>query len=95
MNFFPKNLIIRPGLIVGPLDPTGRFTYWPMRFVKYDKILAPGSPDAYIQFIDVRDLAEWIVVMIEKQLTGIYNATGHATSFKEYIKHPFSSISFA
>ena len=54
-------LIVRPGLIVGPHDPTGRFTYWPHRLVRGGEVLAPGSPDDPVQFIDVRDLAEWIV----------------------------------
>lgn len=74
--FAGKTLIIRPGLIVGPLDPTGRFNYWPMRMEKGGEILAPGSPDQPVQFIDVRDLAKWIVAMAERRATGVFNATG-------------------
>ncbi len=57
-------LIIRPGLIVGPWDPTDRFTYWPYRVARGGDILAPGRPDRRIQFIDVRDLAAWTVGMV-------------------------------
>lgn len=79
-SYFPnRSLIIRPGLIVGPLDPTDRFTYWPVRVVEGGIILAPGKSTQNLQFIDVRDLAKWIVLMIERQATGIYNATGPET----------------
>lgn len=71
-----RALIIRPGLIVGPHDPTDRFTYWPWRIAQGGEVLAPGSPSRPVQFIDARDLAEWIVRMIEAEKTGTYNATG-------------------
>jgi 2'-hydroxyisoflavone reductase len=71
-----RALIIRPGLIVGPHDYTDRFTYWPVRVARGDEVLAPGRPDRFIQFIDVRDLAEWTVSMIERNATGAYNAHG-------------------
>lgn len=69
-------LIVRPGFIVGPHDPTDRFTYWPYRVAQGGDMLAPGNPDSPIQFIDVRDLASWIVRMIEDSQTGVFNATG-------------------
>jgi 2'-hydroxyisoflavone reductase len=71
-----RALIVRPGLIVGPDDPTDRFTYWPVRTARGGDMLAPGSPDQPTQFIDVRDLATWIVRMVEAGKTGVYNATG-------------------
>ena len=74
-----RALIIRPGLIVGPHDPTDRFTYWPHRIAHGGEVLAPGKPDQAVQFIDARDLAEWIVRTIEARRTGIFNATGPAT----------------
>jgi len=78
-KWFPgKTLIIRPGLIVGPRDETDRFTYWPVRIDKGGEVLAPGSPDDPVQFIDARDLAEWTIRMAENRETGIYNATGPA-----------------
>ncbi len=69
-------LVVRPGLIVGPDDPTDRFTYWPYRVSQGGEMLVPGRPDQQIQFIDVRDLAKWIVRMVEEGKTGAYNATG-------------------
>jgi len=78
-KWFPgKTLIIRPGLIVGPRDQTDRFTYWPVRIDRGGEVLAPGSPDDPVQFIDARDLAEWTIRMVENRETGIYNATGPA-----------------
>src|SRR5690348_2576527 len=71
--------IIRPGLIVGPLDPSDRFTYWPVRVARGGEVLAPGEPNDVTQFIDARDLAEWTIRMAEKGPRdggGIYNATG-------------------
>ena len=78
-KWFPgKTLIIRPGLIVGPRDETDRFTYWPVRIDRGGEVLAPGSPNDPVQFIDARDLAEWTIRMVENRETGIYNATGPA-----------------
>ena len=71
-------LTVRPGLIVGPHDPSDRFTYWPHRVASGGAALAPGRPEREVQFIDVRDLAEWIVRMVETNQTGIYNTTGPA-----------------
>jgi 2'-hydroxyisoflavone reductase len=73
---YPNALIIRPGLIVGPLDPSDRFTYWPVRIDQGGETMAPGSPTDPVQFIDARDLAEWTIRMIEAKATGTYNATG-------------------
>lgn len=71
-----RTLNIRPGLIVGPYDPSDRFTYWPARLQRGGTVLAPGNPTAPVQIIDVRDLAEWTIRMIENQHIGIFNATG-------------------
>jgi 2'-hydroxyisoflavone reductase len=67
---------IRPGLIVGPGDPTDRYTYWPVRIDRGGEALAPGSPDDPVQYVDARDLAVWIVGAIERGTVGAYNATG-------------------
>lgn len=71
-----RALVIRPGLISGPHDPSDRFTYWPVRIAGGGEVLAPGPPSTPVQLIDVRDLAEWILRAVEKKLTGVFNATG-------------------
>jgi 2'-hydroxyisoflavone reductase len=68
--------ICRAGLIVGPGDPTGRFTYWPARLQRGGEVLVAGTPDDAVQLIDVRDLATWIVFAAESRLTGIYDGIG-------------------
>jgi 2'-hydroxyisoflavone reductase len=77
---FPDAFIPRPGLIVGPWDPTGRFTYWPTRFAAGGRVLAPLPADADAQVIDARDLAGWIVNAAEERLAGTYNAIGPVTT---------------
>jgi nucleoside-diphosphate-sugar epimerase len=71
-----RALIVRPGLIVGPRDPTERFTYWVRRVARGGEILAPGEPNRPVQLIDVRDLANWVVRALEDGVTGVFNATG-------------------
>ena len=68
--------IIRPGLIVGPGDPTDRFTYWPVRLARGGRVLAPGDGLDPVQVIDVRDLGAWIVLCLEQPVAGVYNANG-------------------
>ncbi|MFY0574754.1 NAD-dependent epimerase/dehydratase family protein [Cystobacter fuscus] len=67
---------IRPGLIVGPEDPTQRFTYWPERVARGGEVLAPGDGSDPVQFIDVRDLAEWTLHALDNRDFGVFNATG-------------------
>nr|WP_232523417.1 NAD-dependent epimerase/dehydratase family protein [Nocardioides sp. MAH-18] len=68
--------VVRPGLIVGPDDPTGRFTYWPARLADAGEALAGGSPEDRLQVIDVRDLAAWIVTCAEERTVGDYDGVG-------------------
>ena len=76
-KWFPgKVTVIRPGYIVGEGDTSDRFTYWPVRVERGGEMIVPGAPSDPVQFIDVRDLAEWIIRMAESNSTGIYNATG-------------------
>lgn len=67
---------VRPGLIIGPGDPTGRFTHWPARCSDGGDVLAPGDGSTPVQWIDGRDLGEWIVHLIEQRTTGTMNALG-------------------
>lgn len=71
-----RTLNIRPGFIVGPGDPTGRFSYWPLRAREGGEMLAPGEPSDPLQWIDVRDLAEWMVRCAENRTMGVFLATG-------------------
>ena len=76
--YVERALIVRPGLIVGPHDPTDRFTYWPVRVARGGDVLAPQKPEAVTQIIDVRDLSDFILKLIEENASGVYNATGPA-----------------
>jgi len=77
---FPDAFVPRPGLIVGPWDPTGRFTYWPKRLDESGRVLVPLPRDAAAQVIDVRDLAGWLVRAAEDGLGGTFNAVDRATT---------------
>jgi 2'-hydroxyisoflavone reductase len=73
--FGDRAFVVRPGLIVGPHDPTDRFTYWPRRAARGGPLLAPAPPEYPVQLIDVRDLAGWMVRMLEDGQGGTFNAT--------------------
>jgi len=74
---FPgRTTVVRPGYIIGPGDPTDRFTYWPIRISRGGEVLAPGTPDDPLQWIDVRDLADWLVTLAERGTAGAFNAIG-------------------
>src|SRR5690606_20997304 len=70
-----RSFICRAGLIVGPEDPSGRFTYWVARLARGGRVLAPGAPDEPVQVVDVRDLADWLLVAASERLSGTYDAT--------------------
>ena len=77
---FPgRATVVRPGLIVGPGDPTDRFTYWPVRIAEGGEVLAPGNPRHANQIIDQRDLTEWVVRLAEQGTTGNFNGVGPAS----------------
>lgn len=78
-------LVVRPGLIVGPGDPTGRFSYWPARLEHGGEVIAPGSPDDLVQVIDVRDLAAWIVDAAEAGTTGVFDGTSHVMTRADFL----------
>lgn len=80
--------IVRPGLIVGPHDVSGRFGYWPLRVAQGGRVLAPGQPHNPVQWIDVRDLANWCLHLCEQGIVGQFNAVGpaKATGFGELLE---------
>jgi 2'-hydroxyisoflavone reductase len=80
-----SSMIARPGLIVGPGDPTGRFAYWPQRLARGGEVLAPGRPDDVVQVIDVRDLATWLLDAAEARTTGAFDAVGMPMPFAEML----------
>ncbi|MHB0785859.1 NAD-dependent epimerase/dehydratase family protein [Bradyrhizobium sp. 5.13L] len=84
--------ICRAGLIAGPEDPTGRFAYWPTRLARGGEVLAPGSPEDAVQFIDVRDLAQWIVHAAEIRLTGTYDGIGPIRTRGEFLAECASAL---
>jgi 2'-hydroxyisoflavone reductase len=77
--------ICRAGLIVGPEDPTGRFTYWPTRLRRGGEVLVAGTPDDPVQFIDVRDLAQWIIVAAKTGLTGTFDGIGPSVTKGQFL----------
>ena len=71
-----RTTVVRPGYIVGPDDPSGRFTYWPVRMDRGGEALAPGAPGDPVQIIDVRDLGAWLIQLVEQKTYGVFNAAG-------------------
>lgn len=84
-NYGDRGLIVRPGLIVGPHDPTDRFTYWARRFAEGGRILAPAPPERRVQFIDVRDLSAWMLDLVEQRASGVFNATNEGVAWGELL----------
>ncbi len=85
-------VVVRPGLIVGPGDPTGRFAHWPQRLVRGGEVLAPGRPDDVVQVIDVRDLAAWVLELAERRTTGTYDAVGTPVPLGELLAHTAAGV---
>jgi 2'-hydroxyisoflavone reductase len=79
-TFGDRGVVVRPTYIVGPGDTTDRFPYWPVRLARGGEVLAPGKRDDPVQIIDVRDLAEFMVKLLEDGRGGIYNAVGPAST---------------
>jgi 2'-hydroxyisoflavone reductase len=80
--------VVRPGLIVGPGDPSGRFTYWPVRLVeagRTGRVIAPGTPEDPVQVIDVRDLAAWLVRCADNRTTGVLDGVGPVTTWGSFL----------
>ena len=81
---FADVFVNRAGLIVGPEDPTGRFDYWVARHARGGEILAPGDPDERVQFVDVRDLADWTLRAAEEGLTGTFDGIGAPMTRRDF-----------
>jgi 2'-hydroxyisoflavone reductase len=73
-EFAGRASVVRPGYIIGPLDPTDRFTWWPVRMTQGGEMLLPGTPKDPVQVIDVRDLAAWLLKLAAARTTGTFNA---------------------
>ncbi len=84
--FGDRGLVVRPTYIVGPNDPSDRFPYWPVRLSRGGEVLAPGKHDDPVQFIDVRNLAEFMVRLLEDGRSGVFNAVGpeHPMTAREF-----------
>lgn len=84
-TFGSRATVVRPGLIVGPHDSTDRFSYWPKRIARGGAVLAPGCPTDPVQFIDVRDLAAFVLRLAEDDRAGTFNATGRILAFGDVL----------
>lgn len=82
-----RTLIVRPGIIVGPHDPTGRFGYWVRRIAGSGDFIVPGDGTAPLQVIDVRDLAAWVLRRVEQRTTGIFHTVGprEPITFRDFV----------
>ena len=86
--FQERGTVFRLHVVAGPGDTTNRYTYWPVRIDRGGEIIAPGSPDTPVQYIDVRDLAEFMMLVLERDIGGTYNVAGpalDATSMAEFL----------
>ncbi|KRC61200.1 oxidoreductase [Agromyces sp. Root81] len=80
-------LVIRPGLITGPGDPSGRGGYWVARAARSDEpMLVPDILDHAVQAIHVDDLVSFTLDAIEQQRTGAFNAVGERTTFGDWLE---------
>jgi len=90
--FGERGAAVRAGLIVGPHDPTERFTYWPRRLAEGGDVLAPGTPEDPVQFIDVRDLGAWLVHLAAERIGGVFIATGPSLPFGETLERIAAAV---
>ncbi|MFZ9682147.1 MAG: NAD-dependent epimerase/dehydratase family protein [Cephaloticoccus sp.] len=83
-----ESLVVRPGIIVGPHDPTGRFAHWVRRFDAAADFIAPGDGTDALQVIDARDLAAWMIRLVEARITDGFNAVGpgEPLTFREFVE---------
>lgn len=91
-SHFPHHAIVRPGLIVGPHDPTDRFTYWVWRIGRGGRVPVPDVPSFPLQVIDVRDLATFVVGLLENRTEGVFNAVGQNITVGEMFQTIWSNV---
>lgn len=84
--FGSRAFVVRPGLIVGPDDRSDRFGYWPARFERGGRALVPDVPEQPIQYVDVRDLADWLLLAARERIAGVYDAVGPARPLPELLR---------
>jgi 2'-hydroxyisoflavone reductase len=84
--FADRAVVVRPGLISGPHDPTGRFTYWPHRIARGGEVLAPAPADAPMQSVDARDFGAWLVSLCEQKANGTFNATHPGFTWSDLVE---------
>lgn len=89
-----RTIVVRPTYMFGPGDLTNRFIHWPIRLSKGGDVLVPGKEDDPVQYIDVRDVAEWCIRLAEKKAAGTYNAVGpgEATTMQDFVKEAASAF---
>lgn len=83
---FPRLAIVRPGLLMGPQDPTDRFTFWVWRFGRGGEVPIPNVPGQPLQILDARDLATFVVSLVEAGTLGVFNAAGRPTTFGNAVR---------
>jgi len=88
-----RTIVVRPTYMMGPGDRTDRFTYWPLRLRKGGDVMVPG-PDDPVQYVDVRDIAEWMIRLIEERAAGTYNGAGPAgpTTMMQFIQEAHAAV---
>lgn len=85
-RFGGESLLVRPGIVIGPHDPTDRFTYWVSRISRGGKVITPAGPDRPVQWIDARDLGEFCIHGLEQSLSGAYHAIGQPSTLRELLQ---------
>jgi 2'-hydroxyisoflavone reductase len=92
--FGERAFVVRPGLISGAGDHTDRFGYWPMRFARGGRVLVPDDPQLLTQYIDVQDLAAWVVDASEQRLGGVFDGIGPAAPLSEVLPGIAEAVGF-
>lgn len=87
-----RTFVCRAGLIIGPGDTSGRFGYWVSRLARGGNVLAPGEPDEPVQYVDVRDLAAWLVLAAEARLTGVFDGIGAPVPREHFLTHVAAGV---